>query len=104
MDDLLKIIVENFESRYSREPNSDLGPMTCLDCTLCYTVNYHSSTSQFGLGHFLCPVLSYMIAKFPSSGEGNGNPLQYSYLENSKDRGAWWATVHKVAKSQTGLK
>ena len=33
-----------------------------------------------------------------SPGEGNGNPLQYSYLENSMDRGAWWATVHGVAK------
>ena len=36
-----------------------------------------------------------------SAGEGNGNPLQYSCLENSMGRGAWWATVHKVAKSQT---
>ena len=34
-------------------------------------------------------------------GEGNGNPLQYSCLENPMDRGTWWATVHKVAKSQT---
>ena len=32
------------------------------------------------------------------SGEENGNPLQYSCLENSKDRGAWWATVYRVAK------
>ena len=31
-----------------------------------------------------------------SPGEGNGNPLQYSYLENSMDRGAWWATVRRV--------
>ena len=31
-------------------------------------------------------------------GEGNGNPLQYSCLEKSMDRGAWWATVHGVAK------
>ena len=31
-------------------------------------------------------------------GEGNGNPLQYSWLENPMDRGAWWATVHGVAK------
>ena len=38
-----------------------------------------------------------------SPGEGNGNPLQYSCLENSMDRGAWWATVHRVAKSQTQL-
>ena len=36
-----------------------------------------------------------------SPGEGNGNPLQYSCLENPKNRGAWWATVHGVAKNQT---
>ena len=36
-----------------------------------------------------------------STGEGNGNPLQYSYLESPMDRGAWWATVHRAAKSQT---
>ena len=36
-----------------------------------------------------------------SSWEGHGNPLQYSCLENSMDRGAWWATVHGVAKNQT---
>ena len=34
-------------------------------------------------------------------GEGNGNPLQCSCLENSKDRGAWWAAVYGVAQSQT---
>ena len=38
-----------------------------------------------------------------SPGEGNGNPLQYSCLENSMDRGAWWATVYGVAKSRTRL-
>ena len=38
-----------------------------------------------------------------SPGEGNGNPLQYSCLENSMDRGAWQATVHGVAKSRTQL-
>ena len=38
-----------------------------------------------------------------SPGEGNGNPLQYSDLENPMDRGAWQATVHGVAKSQTQL-
>ena len=35
------------------------------------------------------------------SGEGDGNPLQYSCLENPMDGGAWWATVHGVAKSRT---
>ena len=38
-----------------------------------------------------------------SPAEGNGNPLQYSYLGNPTDRGAWWSTVHGVTKSQTRL-
>ena len=38
-----------------------------------------------------------------SPGEGNGNPLQYSCLENPTDGGAWWATVHGVTKSQKQL-
>ena len=36
--------------------------------------------------------------------EGNGNPLQYSCLENPVDRGAWWVVVHRVAQSWTRLK
>ena len=36
-----------------------------------------------------------------SPGEGNGHPLQYSYLENPMNRAAWWATVHRVAKTGT---
>ena len=39
-----------------------------------------------------------------SPGGGHGNPLQDSCLENPMDQGAWWATVHRVAKSQTQLK
>ena len=38
-----------------------------------------------------------------SPGEGNGTPLQYSCLGNPMDRGAWWATVHRVAKTRTRL-
>ena len=45
----------------------------------------------------LIPVLGQ------SSGEGHSNPLQYSCLENPMDKGAWWATVHGVAKSLTRL-
>ena len=37
-------------------------------------------------------------------GEGNGNPLQYSCLENPRDRAAWWAAVYGVTQSQTRLK
>jgi len=38
-----------------------------------------------------------------SPGEGNGNPLQYSHLENPKDRGAWQATIHVAARVGHGL-
>ena len=45
--------------------------------------------------------LGLIPASGRSPGEGKGYPLQYSCLENSIDRGAWWATVHGVEKSQT---
>ena len=43
------------------------------------------------------------LGREDSPGEGNGNPLQYSCLENPMDGGTWWATVHRVAKSRTRL-
>ena len=50
-----------------------------------------------------CPLQHSHKIGIPRSGRspggGNGNPLQYSCLENSMDRGAWWATVHGVTKS-----
>ena len=48
------------------------------------------TTAQLHLSHTL-------------AGEGNGNPLQYSCLENPMDGGAWWAAVHGVARSRTRL-
>ena len=45
--------------------------------------------------------MSLIPGSVRSPGEGNGNPLQYSCLENLMDKGAWWATVHRVTKSQT---
>ena len=39
------------------------------------------------------------LGRYP--GEGHGNPLQYSCLENSMNRGAWWAIIHRVANNQT---
>ena len=41
---------------------------------------------------------------FSRIGEGNGNPLQYSCLENPRDRGAWWVAIYGVAQSRTRLK
>jgi len=59
---------------------------------------------------FKCCGTTYLIVyqvTYSSSelcyGEGNGTPLQYSCLENPMDGGAWWATVHGVAKSWTRL-
>ena len=48
--------------------------------------------------------LSLIPGSGRSLGEENGNPLQFSCLENSTDRGAWWAAVQRVAKSWTWLK
>ena len=59
--------------------------------------------------HFTCGLSAPALAEKTSwwcsgvIGEGNGNPLQYSCLENPMGRGAWWAAVHGVAKSQTRL-
>ena len=47
------------------------------------------------------PGFDPWVRKIP--GEGNGNPLHYSCLDNPMDGGAWWATVHRAAKSRTQL-
>ena len=44
---------------------------------------------------------SLILGSGRSPGEGNGNPLQYSCLENFMDRGAWWVIVHGVTESDT---
>ena len=75
---------------------------------------FRSSTETFFVLSFL---VTQMIKNLPNArdlgsvpelgrslGEGNGNTLQYSCLENSRDRGAWQATVYGVTKSQTGLR
>ena len=88
--------------------------------TLTKVLQLHSSTS----GHFSPPLLAYLdflddpvVKNLPatagdsglipwsgrSSGEGNGNPLQHTCLENSTDQVIWQATVHEVTKRQTQL-
>ena len=52
-----------------------------------------------GLSYIVFIMLSYV-----PSGEGNGNPLQCSCLENPRDGGAWWAAVYGVTQSRTRLK
>ena len=48
--------------------------------------------------------LEYILTCIVTDGEGNGNPLQYSCLENPVDGGPWWAAVYGVAQSRTWLK
>ena len=72
-------------------------PWICLDLITCIAC-VHSMKNR--------PTMQEMwnagdadsiprLRRYP--GEGNGHPLQYSCLENSTDRGAWWATVHGIA-------
>ena len=95
---------------------SDMEPLqySCLiPRSTCFflTLYTHLGSSQVALVVKNPPTNAGNIRDgclFPGSGrspgEGNGNPLQYSCLENPMDRGAWRATVHEVAKSQTLLK
>ena len=63
----------------------DISPSN-LDSSLCFT--------QLGISHDVLCIY----------GKENGSPLQYSYLENPVDGGAWWAAVHRIARSWTWLK
>ena len=85
-----------------------LGEQTAL-LFICHLKNTENPQNDTLLG---LPLVAKTVKKSPanagdtglmpglgtSSGEGIGNPLQYSCLENPMDRGAWWATVYGVAK------
>ena len=81
------------EERYK---SSDAPTLLCSFCS--YEVPIEVKVSACNAGD-----LGSIPVSGRSPGEGNGNPLQYSCLENPRDGGAWWATVHGVAKSQTQL-
>ena len=75
-------------------------PSSHLPISLTQVITEHWAELSALYSNFL-PAISHMVVYM--SGEGNGNPLQYSCLENAMDREAWQATVHEVAKSQTQL-
>ena len=58
---------------------------------------------QLSVGKWLDGIV-YLAGIEPPNGEGNGNPLQCSCLENPRDGGAWWAAVYGVAQSRTRLR
>ena len=63
---------------------------------------YHPTTSSSIVPFSFCLQFFPALGSFP--GEGNGNPCQYSWLENPVDGGAWWAAVYGVSQRQTQLK
>ena len=69
-----------------------------MELTFCFATGSDGKESACNVGD-----LSLIPGLERSPGEGNGNPLQYSCLENPMDRGAWRAIVHGVAKSRTRL-
>ena len=73
-------------------------------CKILYILSFVKWAFQVALLEKNLPANAGDLRNARSSGEGHGNPLHYSCLENPMDRGAWRATVCKVAKSKTRLK
>ena len=68
----------------------------------CFSVGFYGFPGgSDGKNPFAMWDLGWIPGLGRSPGGGNGNPLQYSCLENPMDRGVWWATVHGIAKNQT---
>ena len=76
--------------------------MNSFLCHLFFTMGY-SGGSEIKASDSNVGDLGLIPGSGRSPGEGNGNPFHYSWLEYPMDRGAWWATVHGVAKSRTRL-
>ena len=113
-------------SEYPHPRHLDTTVLTlCCTCFIMYLAPYPSIEPSCLLVHFKVSCRHQYSTYFPQknfslrcyrktqtnfltnpihhSGEGNGNPRQYSCLESSMDRGDWWAIVHGVPKSQTRL-
>ena len=87
-----------FYRTYIRETLEDLSVKK--SCYLAVYSNWVNCSGKFDTSsHWL-----FLLVRGRSSGGGHDNPLQYSCVENPMDRGAWQATLHRVAKSWTGLK
>ena len=96
----------------AEDPGSIPGLLMSLSNVLWF---FSYKSSYFLLGLFVnilcvaivCGIFHWLLLENMRTagflGEGNSNPLQYSCLENPTDRGAWWATIHGVAKSRTRL-
>ena len=87
-------------------PTTSWGPdLACclfLWIKLCWNTATPIYWSSCNRDHMVLKAWNIYCLTF-ISGEGNGNPLQYSFLENPRDRGAWWAAIYGVAQSRTRL-
>ena len=98
-----KIIHNSIAQRYTLLAYYSEKAMAPHSCTLAWKIPWTEepgglqSMGSLGVRHDRASSLSH-------TGEGNGNPLQCSCLENPSDGGAWWAAVYGVAQSQTRLK
>ena len=70
---------------------------------VCHYHNIHPLLSEGHMAYFSSPYKCIFLIRSSCVGEGNGNPLWYSCLENPMDGGAWWAAVHGVTKGRTQL-
>ena len=96
----LRTEVKNLE--YSKQSWKNMGILDVWDCLETQWGFPSGSEGKESACNVRDPGL--ILESGRSLEEGNGNPLQYSCLENPIDRGAWRATVHRVTKSRTGLK
>ena len=106
---ILSITIQYISKRQSLKSSNTVIPLKYNNYHLTIaksTVHVQTLTVVSGSSHgreFACNTrdLGSVPGLGRSPGEGNGKPLQYSCLENSMERGAWWATVHGVAKNWT---
>ena len=80
--------------------------MATHSSTLAWKIPWTEEPGRLQSMRSLPDTIEQLLFHFPLSciGEGNGNPLQCSCLENPRDGGAWWAAVYGVAQGQTRLK
>ena len=110
---LQKRILERVAMTFSRGSSRprDQTSDSCTSRRVLYTsttwetpeYNYFPGGSDGKVSAYNAGDLGSIPGSGRSPGEGNGHPLQYSWLENPMDRGAWRTTIHGVTKSQTGL-
>ena len=86
----------SFLNRYPNDFKLLLADLETLTSTMGFPGGSAGKESTCNVGD-----LGLILGLGRSIGKGHGNPLQYSCLGNPMNRGAWWATVHEVTKSQT---